>query len=225
MAVLPANCKVSMKKLHHRKVMQLIWFYIVFTSCGTNRRHHRYRRRSLGLLRRAHRRRKISSSRMRVKKPPSKRLSTIRKPITPKANSKSSRPELYFLRLGSGSLIFHPAQLRIIALGNFGCGSLIALQNTLAVITVLEVRNHILVLDASGKTVRQRAFQTIANFNARASVLDGDDNERTVILLLAANAPLAQNLQSVILNSSPSRVLIVSTASCAVVLLSSSAPS
>ena len=35
--------------------------------------------------------RKISSSRMRVKKPPSKRLSTIRKPITPKANSKSSR--------------------------------------------------------------------------------------------------------------------------------------
>ena len=104
------------------------------------------------------------------------------------------------MRLGSGSLIFHSAQLRIIALGNFGCSSLIALQNTLAVITVLEVRNHILVLDASGKTVRQRAFQTVAYFNARASVLNGDDNERTVILLLAANAPLAQNLQRVILN-------------------------
>ena len=104
------------------------------------------------------------------------------------------------MRLGSGSLIFHPAQLRIIALGNFGCGSLVALQNTFAVVTVLEVRNHILILDASGKTVRQRAFQTVAYFNARASVLNGDDNERTVILLLAADAPLAQHFQSVILN-------------------------
>lgn len=59
--VLSVHCKASMKKLHHRKVMQLIWFYIVFTSCGTNRRHHRCRRRSLGLLRRAHRRGKSAA--------------------------------------------------------------------------------------------------------------------------------------------------------------------
>lgn len=61
-AVLSANCKVSIKKLHHRKVMQLIWFYIAFTSCGTNRRHHRCRRRSLGLLRRARRRGKSAAA-------------------------------------------------------------------------------------------------------------------------------------------------------------------
>ena len=63
--------------------------------------------------------RKISSSRMRVKKPPSKRLSTIRKPITPKANSKSSRPEPVFFAVGKREPDISPRSAPYYSLGQF----------------------------------------------------------------------------------------------------------
>ena len=73
-----------------------------------------------------------------------------------------------------------------------GCSNgAVALHDTLAVIALFEIGEHVFILDAAGKAVREHALQAIANLYARASVADSDNNEGTVIFFLGAYAPFA----------------------------------
>ena len=72
--------------------------------------------------------------------------------------------------------------------------------DALAEIAGLELGQDHLVDDHPGLRIRQHAFQAIPDFDAQLAVITGDDQQRAVVLALLANAPLAAQLITVILN-------------------------
>ena len=94
-------------------------------------------------------------------------------------------------------------QLHIILFGNPPGQRFITAGNALFIVSLAEIRNHILILDLSGNTVCQGAFQSITHFNPGLAVAGRNQHQHAVIFFLVSNAPLPKNLQRIIFQRSP----------------------
>ena len=72
--------------------------------------------------------------------------------------------------------------------------------NAAGEIAGLELRRDVLVDDALGGDVGQRAFEAIADLDAQAAVVLGDDEQRAVVDLLAADLPGFRDPQRILLD-------------------------
>ena len=77
----------------------------------------------------------------------------------------------------------------------------------------LELRRDVLVDDALGGDVGERAFEAVADLDAQRAVVLGDDEQRAVVDLLAADLPVLRRRGSKIARSPPPSVVgTISTA-------------
>ena len=58
---------------------------------------------------------------------------------------------------------------------------LITVHDSLFILIVFKVRNHIIVLNSASFSVGERPFQTVADFNPRPVILRGDQQQNSVI--------------------------------------------
>ena len=73
----------------------------------------------------------------------------------------------------------------------------VGIQDTLIVVAVLEIGQHILVLDAAGEPIGQGPFQAVAYLNPAFPVVDGYQQQYAVVQVLVPNAPAPEYGQSV----------------------------
>ncbi|CRM47105.1 hypothetical protein [Pseudomonas sp. 58 R 12] len=75
-----------------------------------------------------------------------------------------------------------------------------AIADAFAVIAGLERRCNHLIDDHPRLRIGEHAFQAVADFDTQFALITGDDQQRAVILALLADAPLASQLITEVLN-------------------------
>ncbi len=73
-------------------------------------------------------------------------------------------------------------------------------SNAAAEIAGLEFRCDVLVDDALGRDVGERAFEAVTDLDAQAAVVLGDDEQRAVVDLLAADLPGLRDAKRILLD-------------------------
>ena len=69
----------------------------------------------------------------------------------------------------------------------------IAIEDAPVILPLPEIRQHVPVLDPSGKTIRKGAFQAVSHFNPAFPVLYRQEQQDAIVLLFIPDAPLPQH--------------------------------